>query len=402
MDATFHFLCISCEFKGVEFIKSCHTEGHRIWLLTAEDLRNEPWPREILEDIFFLPEIQHGQWPMEALIAGTAWLLRHHRIDRIIALDDFDVEEAAELREYFRIPGMGQTTARYFRDKLAMRMKAAEAGLLVPPFSALFHDADVDAFIRQHSPPWVVKPRSDASAKGIRKVHTAQALWQVLEELGEARHRFLVEQFKPGQVYHVDALSQNGQVIFATAAQYLSPPFDVAHAGGIFRSMVLPHNSPESVSLKEFNKRVLRAFGMQFSASHTEFIHCKEDGQWYFLETSARVGGAHLAEMIEAATGINMWREWARLESAVVRGQDYHLPPVKHHCAGIIVSLARQAQPNTSELNAPEVAWRLEKPWHIGLIVASPSPQRVRQLLDTYTQHIAQKWAAHTPPPPHE
>jgi nitrous oxide reductase accessory protein NosL len=49
-------------------------------------------------------------------------------------LDDFDVEKAATLREHLRIGGMGETTARYFRDKLAMRMKAREAGINVPDF----------------------------------------------------------------------------------------------------------------------------------------------------------------------------------------------------------------------------------------------------------------------------
>ncbi len=395
MKPSCNFLCISCEYKGIEFLESCHAEGHRVWLVTAAGLEDEPWPRHALEDIFFLPEIEHGQWPMPDLIAGTAWLLRHHRIDRIIALDDFDVEEAAELREYFRIPGMGQTTARYFRDKLAMRVKAAEAGLHIPAFSPLFHDADIEAFAKKHPAPWVVKPRSDASAKGIRKVHSEKELWQVLDELGDERHRYLVEQFKPGDVYHVDALSQEGKVVFATASKYLSPPFDVAHGGGIFRSALLPQHAPESKALLTFNQDVLRAFGMQFSASHTEFIRCHEDGQFYFLETSARVGGAHLADMIEAATGINMWREWARLESAVVRGEKYQLPPLRDHYAGIIVSLTRNEHPDTSEFDAPEVVWRLDKPWHIGLIVASPDRKRVLELLDDYARRIAARWAAH-------
>ena len=49
-----------------------------------------------------------------------------------------------------------------------------------------------------------------------------------------------------------------------------------------------------------------------------QFIHGKEDGKYYFLETSSRVGGAHIPDMVEASTGINIWREWAKIENALI------------------------------------------------------------------------------------
>ena len=70
------------------------------------------------------------------------------------------MEKAAYLRETFRVPGMGYTTARYFRDKLAMRMKAEEAGIRIPGFSDLFHDLDITHFLKNTQGPWLIKPRS--------------------------------------------------------------------------------------------------------------------------------------------------------------------------------------------------------------------------------------------------
>ena len=140
------FLCISCEFKGLDFLRYCKAEGNRVFLITAKATENDPWPRDVIDDIFFMDEVAHGTWNMEHFIAGLAYLMRSNKVDRIVALDDFDVEEAAELREHFRIPGMGQTTARHFRDKLAMRMKAAESGIKVPAFTALFNDEEVRQF----------------------------------------------------------------------------------------------------------------------------------------------------------------------------------------------------------------------------------------------------------------
>jgi biotin carboxylase len=391
------FLCISCEYKGADFLRACKAAGNRVFLVTAKDTENKPWPREALDDIFFMDEVEHGTWNMEHFVAGLAYLFRANKIDRIVALDDFDVEEAAELREHFRIPGMGQTTARHFRDKLAMRMKAAEAGLRVPAFSALFNDEEIRQYTERAGPPYMVKPRFEAAAKGIRKVNSVDELWRTLFELGEKRHQYLVEQFRPGDIYHVDALSLGGKVLFTRTSQYLSTPWDVAHGGGIFRSVVCEFGGKDDKELTKFNTEVMKAFGMVYSASHTEFIKCHEDDKFYFLETASRVGGAHLAEMVEFSSGINLWAEWAKLESSVAKGDTYKLPTVRKDYAGIINSLSRHRHADYSRFNAPEVVWHVNKDHHVGVIVQSPSRQRVLDLLDEYAQIIHHDFHASMP-----
>ena len=66
------------------------------------------------------------------MLYGVCHLCRTQRIDRIIPLDDFDLEKASFLREHLRLPGLGETATRYFRDKLAMRTRAAEHDIAVP------------------------------------------------------------------------------------------------------------------------------------------------------------------------------------------------------------------------------------------------------------------------------
>ncbi|MEZ4935506.1 MAG: ATPase [Saprospiraceae bacterium] len=391
------FVCISCEFKGSDFLISCKKAGNKVFLVTAKDTENKPWPREFLDDIFFMDEVEHGVWNMEHFIAGLAYFMRSNRVDKIVALDDFDVEEAAELREHFRIPGMGQTTSRHFRDKLAMRMKAKEAGLLVPGFTSLFNDQEINDFAEKVAPPYMLKPRFEAAAKGIIKVHSADELWHAIHGLGEKRHNYLAEQFRPGDIYHVDTLSFGGKALFTRVSQYLSTPWDVAHGGGIFRSVVSKFGSHDEVELTKLNTEVMKAFGMQYSASHTEFIKSKEDGKFYFLETSSRVGGANLAEMVEFSSGINLWGEWAKIETAVVNGTTYKLPKVKNEYAGIITSLSRYEQPDYSAFNDPEIVWKNNKEFHIGLIVQSKSQERILELLDKYVGVIQEKFHAALP-----
>ena len=391
------FLCIATFFKGNEFLKSCKQAGNTVYLLTEKKLEHKPWVRDFIDEIFFVDTPAGQELNLEETAKGLAYMLRSRQVDRVVALDDFDVEKAAYFREVFRFPGMGQTQARYFRDKLAMRVKAAEADLRIPAFSSLFHDETITAFADSHAFPMVVKPRGEASTTGIRKVWNKDELWQVVHSLGDRRHEYLVEQFKPGDVYHVDALTAGGKVVFSRASRYLSTPMEVAHGGGIFRSATLETGSEEEAALLDFNEKLLTAFGLTDSASHTEFIRCHEDGEWYFLETASRVGGAHLAEMVEAATGINLWREWARLETAAAKGLTYELPPVRSMQAGIVISLVKEAHPDLAGYEAPELWWRMNEEFHIGLIVQSDSRQRVNELLDTYAEKIARESHASAP-----
>lgn len=398
MKAPLSLLCIASYFKGENFMRAAKEAGCKVYLLTSYKLKDKDWPREAIDDFFYVPSDENNNWNMEFVKSGLAHTLRKLHIDRIISLDDFDVEKGALLREHFRIAGMGQTTARYFRDKLAMRLRAQEFNIPVPAFTAFFYDDAIHQFAAQTPAPWVVKPRSEASATGIKKVHTSNELWNVAEGLGHNRHEYLVERFTPGDVYHVDTLSLNGDVLFSRCSQYLSPPLEVSQGGGIFRSVTVPFNSKDEKELIKLNKSVMKAFGLRHGASHSEFIKSKEDGKFYFLETSSRVGGAHLADMVEASSGINLWAEWAKLEVAEALGIPYILPPVRNDYAGIIVSLSRYSTPDMTPFKRPELRWTLNMEQHVGAIVASSQRERVLEILDEYTALVARDYHAIAPP----
>jgi biotin carboxylase len=335
--------------------------------------------------------------PLQDVRKGIAYVGRTHRLDRIVALDDFDVELAAMLREYVRVPGMGETTARAFRDKLAMRGRARSGGIRCPDFVHVLSTDRIREWTSRIPAPWVMKPRSQAAAVGIRKLHNTDELWQAIDAAGDGHADYLLEQFVPGDVFHVDSIVFNRQPLFAMVSRYATPPMAVAHEGGIFVTRTLPADDGIVGPLQEMNKKVLTSFGLRQGVSHTEFIR-GADGELYFLETSARVGGAFIVDVIEAASGINLWREWARVEIA---GEDgaYELPPLESRHAGIVLSLARQEHPDTSGYTAPEIVQRIRKKHHAGLIVASPSPDRVAELLEETVARFYQDFHASAPAP---
>jgi biotin carboxylase len=339
---------------------------------------------------------QGKQWNPQDTLLGVSHAARTRQIDRIVALDDFDLEKAATLREHLRMPGMGESQTRFFRDKLAMRGRAARSGVPVPAFVHVLNDDRIREFIKRVPAPWILKPRLMAGTIGIKKIRSTDELWQSLESLGEQRSFYLVEQFVPGDVYHVDSIVWNGQVVRATCSRYGVPPFTVSHGGGVFTSRLIERGSVEDGALRSLNAAVLSAFGLRVGVSHTEYIRAG-DGRFLFLETSARVGGAHIAEFLEIATGANLWTEWAKVEIAAAQAADYEAPPDLGYYGGLIVSLARQEWPDTSAYADAEIAWRLSKHHHVGLIVRSHDRLRVESLIDSYVPRIAADFGAALP-----
>jgi biotin carboxylase len=388
-------LCISTYEKGQDFIRQCARMGVRPTLLTVEKLRDADWPRDVLEDLRTMP----ASLSREQILDTVSWMARGRRFDRVVALDEFDQETAAQVREHMRLPGMNLSTANFYRDKLAMRTAARQKGFLVPEFCGIFFYDDLRDYMARVPPPWLLKPRAEASALGIRRIEEPERLWRTLDELGDEQSRFLLEQFVPGDIFHVDSIISGAEVVFSAVHQYGRPPMQVMHEGGVFTTRTVDRRSDDWRKLTEFNASLAPSLGMIRGVTHGEYIRAHADGRFYFLEIAARVGGAFIADLVESATGINLWREWARLEVSDLRGEPYTRPPSRDDYAGSVLCLAKTAEPDTSSFDAPEIVLRMKKHHHAGLIVRSPGSERVVELLERYSREFAERFLAKLPPP---
>ncbi len=386
-------LCISSYEKGFDFLTQAKEEGSRVLLLTSQSLHDVQWPKESIDEIFYMPDV-NKEWNIDHMINAVSFIARKEQIDRIVALDDFDVEKASRLREHLRVPGMGDTTARYFRDKLAMRMKAEEEGIGVPPFVHILNYDKIKSYLTNVEPPYVLKPRMQAGAIGIKKINNEEELWKNLEILGDRQSYFLLEKFIPGNIYHVDSIIVNREVLFSVASQYGLPPLEVAHEGRVFSSRTMKRGTKDERKLISMNDHLLKSLGLVKGVSHSEFIK-GNDCKFYFLETSARVGGANLADLVYYSTGVNLWREWAKLEL----NEKYKIPKAKNDYAAILQSLAKQEWPDMNSFNNPEVVWRLKKKFHAGLIIASPKYDRIDELIKNYTERFYNEFFTSAPVP---
>lgn len=387
-------LCVSSYEKGQEFLCTCKKLGCTVLLLTVEKLRNAHWPHDSIDEIFYMPD----ELPLTDLLHAVSYAARTRHIDRVVALDEFDMENVAAIREHLRLPGIGLTTIRYFRDKLAMRAQAREVGMLVPEYIHILNYDDLRAFMGYVGPPWLLKPRSQASGIGMKKIQSPEELWPWLDQLGDRQSEYLLEQFIPGGVFHVDGIVSDRAVLFAEAHTYGAPPLDVSHQGGVFTTRTMARDSADALALKEFNNQLIQGLGLVRGVTHAEFLKAHSDNRFYFLEVAARVGGAYISNMVETATDINLWREWAHLEVTAGKMR-YQLPQAREDYAGVIVSLARQQEPDTSGYNDPEIVERIQKYHHAGFVLKSPSAERIETLLASYAQRFASDFLAREPVP---
>jgi biotin carboxylase len=420
-------ICLATYFKGGDFIRECKRQGCHVILITKEKMLQEDWPRDCLDDVIAVPN--DAGPPL--MIDLTAFIARKMRVDRVVALEEFDVMTAALIREHFCLPGMSSSAAKTFRDKYRMAEAARAGGIVLPEFVPLINTDDIAAFMERVPPPWIIKPRSDVSAIGIRKVDDPAEVWRVIDEMNQREHLrerasyYLLAQFIPGEVFHVDSIVNNGRVVFAGANRYGRPPLEVAHGGGAYVSRTVARGSENEKKLLANNRRLVKALQLERGAAHAEFIKSDVDGEFYFLEMAARVGGAYIADVLEAASGLNLWREWAHMEvndddadCDAESGQkpdckgghagqkpdrkgglgSTKLRPLRTEYAGIVLSLSKQQTPDTSAYDDPEIVYRVKKRHHAGLIVRSKKLERVEELITQYAARFADDFVAVVPP----
>lgn len=385
-------LCLTNFFKGHRLLESFKKLGCRTLLVGTTRVRHDPWAAAHVDEKFFV----HDFVDEPALLNAITYLARDREIDLVVPLEEYAVETASRVRAHLGLPGPDEGLTRRARDKLAMRVSAHAAGIPVPAFSPFVNRATLGRFLNNVPGPWMIKPRAEGGAVRIRKLHHADEVWQVFDELGDKRSNHLIEAFVPSQVYHVDSVVHGGKVLAAVACRYGTPPFDVWHGGGVFSSRTVPKNDPLNKALLDMNEKVIAAIGIKQGVNHCEILG--RGDRIYFLEIGARVCGANLDRLALAATGVDLFLESARLELDWLGETRYKLPKATRKEAGIVLCLSRDKDPSLDFCqDYAEVVWTLNHDNHAGCVVASSKSERVDELLETIKDNLARDHLAVIP-----
>lgn len=383
--------------KGERLLSTFRDLGCQIVLLSRAKMQDQPWPRHLVEEVFFVRDFRDRRDVMNAV----SYLNQDRRFHLVAPMDEYAVGTAAYLRAHLACPGLCEGTTRKVRDKLTMRCVADTHGIPVPRFSGFNNREEIASLLQSTEPPWMVKPRSAGGAVRIQKLLTTYDVWQAYDELGDRRSHHLIEEFVPSEVYHVDTIVTEGKIGLEVAGRYATPPFDVWHGGGVFGATTVPRKSKLCKELLALNARVLQAMGVRNGVNHAEYLY--RDGKLYFLEIAARVPGSNLDLLTTAATGVDLYVESAKIQFASVTDKPYKLPKFHYQEAAIVQCLAHQQEPDLGEIaRIPELCWKLQKDYHVGAAFSSPSAARIddilAQVLDRFAHdHLAVLPASQSP-----
>ncbi|HDX9692276.1 ATP-grasp domain-containing protein [Bacillus thuringiensis] len=240
---------------------------------------------------------------------------------RVIAISELDLIRASYLRGKFNIPGQNITSAQVYRDKVKMKEKAKEAGLQVPIFSKMDNAMDLIDFIDKNGYPVVVKPVDSAGSMGTSVLKDEADLKALLTS--GIKGNLEVEKFIKGDMYHVDGVIVNGQIIVNWPSIYVNGCL-AFQEGKYLGSHMLHEENPLAKRLKNFVTKILKSFPTPTNtAFHAEVFHT-DDNELVLCEIASRVGGARVNDVIEYAFDVNLLKVWVQAQCDVENIEKYY------------------------------------------------------------------------------
>ena len=223
----------------------------------------------------------------------------HSPVHRVAAVPERLLETAARLRAGFGVPGDGAAYVRAFRDKAAMKQRAAAAGIRHAEGFVLLTAPALRAAAERHGTV-VVKPRGAAGSRGVGVLRGPADVeaWLRTEFVPGA---YLCERYVAGDMCHIDAVVSGGETLW-----------DVS----LYNRDTLSHTRGEPLSACTVQDAALRsaagglldavtgAWDVSRAVLHLEAFW---DGTALtFCEVAARPGGGGILHAFRATRGINL------------------------------------------------------------------------------------------------
>ena len=241
--------------------------------------------------------------------------------DFVISLSEYELIEAAKLRELWGVPGPTVSQTEQVRNKVLMKALVGAQGIRVPRNGAC-HLLNYQLDSQLWSGPTVLKPVDGASSENVVVYPTFMEALHVLRSgktgiPGFDPRRYQIEEFIKGPILHIDGLVKDGELITVLASRYIGTCLQFAEGSPLGSVQLDPEISGE---LFAWSSRCLSAVGLTQGAFHLEAILTPHGP--VFLEVGARVGGADVVDTFELATGVHL----PSTELQIILGEEINLP----------------------------------------------------------------------------
>lgn len=229
---------------------------------------------------------------MGIILEKTLSIWNYSKFHKVIAFDEFDINVAASIREYFKLEGQNRKTAKFYRDKFHMNKVVSEIGLKAPKTERVSDIFDVLEFGETFGYPIIVKPVMGAGTYNTIKLNCKEDIKLIsIREFGQD---YIVQEFIEGELYHIDALKLDGKIAYNIVSKYYYPTLE--HFKGHSTSSCQIRGE-ESKIFKEYTENLLSKIPTTHnSLFHLEIIYNGKN--IYFLEIGSRLGGGGIQPII--------------------------------------------------------------------------------------------------------
>ena len=218
------------------------------------------------------------------------------KVDRLLALSEFDIRNAGVLRSKCNIPGMNEQTAKNFTDKISMKEALKNSSIRYPKYTK---DPN-DIITGKLKFPIVQKPREGAASEGVHIIDDLASFRKLLDR-NPAGYDY--EEFVSGNIYHVDGIKHDTELQFMKISRYINTCYEYEKFKTPLGSLLIK-NSLLYEKIYKMTLKVLSTLGMETGVFHLEFI--LHDNEPVFLEVGARQGGGEIVPMLKQIYGVDL------------------------------------------------------------------------------------------------
>jgi len=289
-----------------EFCAALARQGVQVLGLGDEPLRPNSSEAASLKHYLFEPRMGEYQVLHDRV---RELIERFGPIDRVDSNGEHWLVAEARLRDDFGIEGLRSADLTRQRSKLGMADLFARAQVPYPPTVPARDTTAVRRLAKQHGYPLVFKPDSGS---GAVDTFTVSSDGELDTELEREPFSKVVQPFIEGDIYTYDGLTdRDGQIVFTASHVYDTGIMQVRRRqldGHYYSLRQLPED------LADLGRRAVAAFQIRERFFHVEFFR-GADGSLTALEMNLRPPGGFTTDMMNAASGTNVYDLWARVVS---------------------------------------------------------------------------------------
>jgi biotin carboxylase len=287
--------------------RACHhrlrEQGHELVLFVPRDkAKPEDLTGPYEHVVALAPDATPALWVDAARLCGP--------FDAVVAFNEGTYRIVHEISTRLGIPSTVDIELyERVRDKVTTRDVVAREGIASCRYVLARGADEVRAAVSEIGPPCIVKPVDAEGSLGVAKVVGPDGVPAALDRLGAERveRGVLVEEFLSGEEYSVEALSVGDQHRIVAVTQKFSDPRTFVEKGHLVPAPLAPD---VRAAVEKYTVAALRALGFHDCPSHTEIIVTPEGPR--LVETHNRIGGDRIIDLVEHATGVDLYDLVAR------------------------------------------------------------------------------------------